>query len=99
MPLFTPEMLQRALTGLGVAAGQLRQIDDETRALAARFFVRAVGSGNFNAYVQKALRSLEESELDTPPARPTRVSSRPVEAQGHFIDDDEASNRPHRPRR
>jgi hypothetical protein len=86
MPLFnlTPEMLQKGLTGLGIAAGQLKQLDEETRSAASRFAMRALGSGDLNQYLKDALLYVEER--DRQPPRPSRATARVVE-QGEFVED------------
>lgn len=58
----TPELLQKALTGLGIAAGQLRHFDEETKKALGRFFMRALSSGDANGYVKTALGRLERIE-------------------------------------
>lgn len=89
MPLFnlTPELLQKGLTGLGIAAGQLKQLDEETKAAAGRFAMRAMASGNLNRYVKEALAYVEAR--DNEPPRPKRATATVV--QGEF--DDEPSPR------
>lgn len=89
----TPEMLQKGLTGLGIAAGQIKQLDEETRAAATRFAMRAIGSGDLNTYVKQALLYVEDR--DKQPPRPQRATARVV-AQGELEDDPPA--RPRRPR-
>lgn len=80
----TPEMLQKGLTGLGIAAGQIKQLDEETRAAASRFALRALGSGDLNQYLKEALAYVEER--DRQPPRPSRATARVVE-QGEFVED------------
>jgi hypothetical protein len=80
----TPQLLQKGLTGLGIAAGQIKQLDEETRAAASRFAMRALGSGDLNQYLKDALAYVEER--DRQPARPQRATARVVE-QGEFVED------------
>lgn len=75
----TPEMLQKGLTGLGIAAGQLKQnpLDDEAKELLRDFALRAFASGDATAYVKDALRYVEAR--DRPPApSTTRATARVV---------------------
>jgi hypothetical protein len=84
MALFnlTPELLQKGLTGLGIAAGQIKQLDEETKAAAGRFAMRALGSGDLNRYVKEALAYVEAR--DQAPPRPKRATATVV--TGEFED-------------
>lgn len=82
----TPELLQKALTGLGIAAGQLKQFDAETKQALGRFVLRALGSGDANGYVKERLEWLEDRDQPAvePPPRPARSRRTVVDAQ--FVD-------------
>ena len=94
MALFnlTPELLQKGLTGLGIAAGQIKQLDEETKAAASRFAMRALGSGDMNGYLKEALRYVEERDK---PSKPRQATARVVE-QGELIDDEPPPRRTRR---
>jgi hypothetical protein len=80
----TPELLQKGLTHLGIAAGQIKQLDEETKAAAGRFAMRALSSGDLNQYVKDALAYVEER--DNQPPRPKRATATVV--TGEFQDDE-----------
>ncbi len=80
----TPELLQKGLTGLGIAAGQLKQLDEETKSAASRFAMRALGSGDLNGYLKEALMYVEAR--DRQPPRPKRATARVVQ-EAEFLDD------------
>lgn len=82
---FTPELLQRGLTMLGVAAGQLKHLQPETKLAVGRFIVRAFASGDANAFIQRELGRIEHEEAEPePPPRPAR----PVRVTATFVEDD-----------
>lgn len=87
MPLFnlTPELLQKGLTSLGIAAGQAKHIDEETKSMASRFAMRALASGDLNGYLKEALRYVEARD-NAPPA--PRTATARVVAQGELVDDE-----------
>lgn len=76
----TPELLEMGLTRLGIAAGQLKQIDTECKKALIRFVMDATASGNANEYIKERLRWLESyaPEASAPPT--TRATARVVEA-------------------
>ena len=94
----TPELLQKGLTALGVAAGHLRNIDEETRRGIAKLAVQAAMSGDANRYLKERLRWIDERENEpepAPPPRNVRATARAVPVEAEFVEDGE---RP-RPRR
>jgi len=84
----TPELLQKALTGLGIAAGQLKQFDDETKKALGRFFMRALGSGDANAYVKEALAFIEDRDGDRRAEAERQASARRRVVTAEFVDGD-----------
>jgi len=91
---FTPELLQKGLTALGVAAGQLKHFEPATKLAVGRFLVRAFASGNANAFIQEQLGYLERrDEEPPPPARAVKVTATFVEE-----DDPDQPARPCPPR-
>lgn len=96
----TPELLQKALTALGVAAGHLRNIDEETRRGIAKLAVQAAMSGDANRYLKERLRWIDERESQpepAPPPRNVRATSRTVPMEAEFVEDSDQP-RPRRPR-
>lgn len=86
----TPELLQKGLTALGVAAGHLRNIDEETRLALGRLVVQAAMSGNANAFLKERLRWIDERENEPGPAAPARTvraTARAVPVEAEFEDD------------
>ena len=81
---------EKMFLSLGMAAGQLLDIDTETKQLVARLVFKAAQSGNVNVYLQKRLRWLEEHERDVDPPPTVHVTA-------SFVD--EASDRTDRDRR
>lgn len=78
---FTPEMLQKGLMSIGLAAGQIKLIDDEVKAQLARLVMRAVASGNANEFLKERLGWIEERENapePEPPPKNVRVTSRVI---------------------
>lgn len=78
----TPEMLQKGLLAMGIAAGNLKLIEPETKQVVARFFMAAVASGNVNEFVRTKL----EAALAPPPPQTVTAQARVV-ARGEFDDD------------
>jgi hypothetical protein len=90
----TPELLQKGLMGLGIAAGQLKNVDEATKKALGRFFMAAVASGDVNGYVRERLQWLEERDREpVRPASSVRVTSRVVTPEGEFDDGPEPARK------
>lgn len=91
MPLFkiTPELLQKGLTSLGIAAGQLKHIDEDTKKALGRFAMAAMASGDTNGYVKERLAWLEQRDREppAPSGKTVRVTSRVMPVEGDFVDE------------
>ena len=75
----TPHLIDLALERLGLAASQLKSLDTECKRSLIGFMIKAVQSGNANAYIKERLAWLDEYEerkAEPPPA--VRVTSRAV---------------------
>lgn len=86
----SPELLQRGLTALGVAAGHLRNIDEETKRALGKLALQAAMSGNANAFIKERLRWIDERETEGEPApapRTVRATSRAVPVEAEFVDE------------
>ena len=88
---FSPQLLDLALEKLGVAAGQLKAIDGETKGLLAHFFMKALKSGNANAYIKTRLRWMDGFDKGEAPAATreppaVKVTSRVV-VEGELVDE------------
>lgn len=80
---FSPQLFEMAMARIGIAMGQLKSIDTETKKAILRFFVQALHSGDANAYIKEALafidsREKPEATPEPSPAPAYRATSRPI---------------------
>jgi hypothetical protein len=52
---FSPQLLEMAMSRLGIAANQLKSIDTDAKKAMFRFLIKALHSGDANAYIKGAL--------------------------------------------
>lgn len=80
---FSPALFEMALSRLGIAAGQLKNIDADAKKALFRFMFRALQSGDANAYIKDALAYLEArsdkaAEPPKPEPPPYKATTRPI---------------------
>lgn len=79
---FSPAIFEMALQRLGIAAGQLKNLDTETKKALMRFVFTALQSGDANAYIKGALAHVqardEKAEAPPEPQAAYKASTRPV---------------------
>jgi len=93
--MFTPEMLQKGLTALGIAAGQWKDIEPDTKKALVRFFMAAFASGDANAFIKERLGWIEARDLEPAPAGPARrATARVVSVEGEFDEGPAERSRP-----
>ena len=86
--MFTPEMLQKGLMGLGIAAGQFKNLDPEVKQALARFAMAAVASGDANGYLKERLHWIDERENAPPKPPPDKRAEARVVATAEFVEDE-----------
>lgn len=74
---FTPDLLEMAMTRLGIAAGQLKNISSETKKALLKLLMGAITSPDADAYLRERLGWIDEREngpapAPPPPPRPAR---------------------------
>lgn len=80
---FSPQLFEMAMSRLGIAAGQLKNIDTDAKKAMFRFFFAALHSGDANTYIKEAFAYIDQRDAGkaAPPREPApsyRATSRPI---------------------
>lgn len=95
-----PEVFKQAFFSLGMTAGQITELSDDTKQRLMKLVVAGAASGKLDEYLNVRLRWIEERENapPPPPPPPASKSARATVVTGEFDDDEPRPPRPRRPR-
>jgi hypothetical protein len=86
--LMLPDVFKQALFGLGMTAGQLTELSDDTKQRLTRLVVGGVTSGKLDQYLNERLRWIEEREaLEASPASRPAATARASVITAEFVEE------------